>query len=42
MTKQNIRLIRDASLYHLYIKEVDVWLTESEMQELKNVITLKS
>lgn len=38
MTKTDIRLIRDAGIYHLYIKEVDVWLTKSELEELKNVI----
>lgn len=30
MTTPNIRLIRDAGLYHLYIKEVDVWLNENK------------
>jgi len=42
MIKPDIRLIRDAGLYHLYIKDADVWLTESELEELKNLITRKS
>lgn len=38
MTTPNIRLIRDAGIYHLYIKEVDVWLTKSELEELSKII----
>lgn len=38
MIRPDIRLIRDASLYHLYINEVDVWLTKSEMEELSKII----
>jgi hypothetical protein len=38
MATPNIRLIRDASLYHLYINEVDVWLTKSELEELEQII----
>lgn len=38
MTTPNIRLIRDAGIYHLYIKDADVWLNESEMKELSKII----
>lgn len=38
MTTPNIRLIRDESLYHLYINEVDVWLTKSELEKLSKII----
>lgn len=36
-----IKIIKDDKVYHLYINQKDVWLSEDEMIELKTLLNNK-
>lgn len=36
-----IKLIKDDKVYHLYLNQKDVWLSEDEMMELQTLLNNK-
>lgn len=36
-----IKIIKDNKVYHLYLNQKDVWLSEDEMIELKTLLNNK-
>lgn len=36
-----IKIIKDDKVYHLYLNQKDVWLSEDEMVELKTLLNNK-